>query len=162
MNDKGFAISSVLYLLLVTFLMFLMLSMAQFSGATSVIAHANDDLTDGEVLSLNQVCINGNSKNVQIKNTTGKILYYPNDFSGCAVDSDCSNITNGKVTVNYTSFDKKLIVTIDGESRDITINDTANCVTTEVVNPPTPEPEAVGGEGGSEEATGEGESKSEG
>ena len=131
MNNKGFAISSVLYLLLVTFLMFLMLSMAQFSGATSVIAHANDDLTDGQLLSAKQICVTNNGitdkQVVQIKNTTGKILYFPYDFSGCSIDSGC-NVTNYKVTVRYTASNKKLIVSMPGANdATITINTNPTC-----------------------------------
>ncbi len=100
-NNKGFAISSVLYLLLVAFLMFLMLMLAQFTSSTSIIGKANDDLVNGskfeamQIKDSNKRCIKvGNSKQandiywyesgngellVRIKSRYGT-MYWPKDF----------------------------------------------------------------------------------
>ena len=44
LNSKGFAISSILYTLLIAFLLFLGVALAQLSSSSSLIGKANDDL----------------------------------------------------------------------------------------------------------------------
>lgn len=46
LNNKGFAISSVLYTLLTAFLLFLGAALAQFSSSAKILSKANNDLTD--------------------------------------------------------------------------------------------------------------------
>ncbi len=55
LNNKGFAVSTVLYTLLIAFLMFLGVALAQFSSSSSFIAHANDDLINGTTFKVMQV-----------------------------------------------------------------------------------------------------------
>lgn len=89
LNNKGFAISSILYLLLIAFLMFLMVTLAQFSNSTSIIGKANDDLINGSQLDVMQVksgnvCQDSNEWYrdnilVRIKSRYGT-MYWPKDF----------------------------------------------------------------------------------
>lgn len=46
LNNKGFAVTSVLYTLLIAFLLFLGAALAQFSSSTKILSKANDDLTN--------------------------------------------------------------------------------------------------------------------
>lgn len=55
LNNKGFAVSTVLYTLLIAFLLFLGATLAMFSTSTSVVGNANTDLTDGSKLEAKQV-----------------------------------------------------------------------------------------------------------
>lgn len=47
LNNKGFAVSAMLYTLLTAFLLFLGASLAQFSSSAKILSSANNDLTDG-------------------------------------------------------------------------------------------------------------------
>ena len=137
-NNKGFAISSVLYLLLVAFLMFLMLMLAQFTSSTSVIGKANDDLINGskfEVMQIkdsNKRCIKyGDSKQpndiywyesgngellVRIKSRYGT-MYWPKDF-GLKVDS------SGNISGSYHQY----------KNIDVSCLDGSNCVGKNIFN----------------------------
>lgn len=55
LNNKGFAVSTVLYTLLIAFLLFLGATLAMFSSSTSVVGNANTDLSDGSKLVATQV-----------------------------------------------------------------------------------------------------------
>ena len=101
LNNKGFAVSSVLYTLLIAFLLFLGAALAQFSSSSSLIGKANDDIVngtqfeavqvkpngactkddDGNVISKWYQDDNGNTSNtiVKIKSRYGTI-YWPKDF----------------------------------------------------------------------------------
>lgn len=138
LNNKGFAVSSVLYTLLIAFLLFLGAALAQFSASSSLIGKANDDLVNGTSFEAMQVkpsgaCENGNKwyqyrdgkTDVKISNTIVRIkskygtMYWPKDFKGSNFgfnnDGNVSAITsisnNGKVTAevnNDTSREAKL------------------------------------------------------
>lgn len=138
LNNKGFAVSSVLYTLLIAFLLFLGAALAQFSASSSLIGKANDDLVNGTSFEALQVkpsgaCENGNKwyqysdgkTDVKTSNTIVRIkskygtMYWPKDFKGSnfwvnddgSVSATTSISNNGKVTaeVNYdTSREAKL------------------------------------------------------
>lgn len=92
LNNKGFAVTTVLYTLLIAFLMFLGAALAQFSSATDLIGKSNNDMVNGanfDVLqvkpvfekpcgSLGYEWYNTNTI-VKIKNRYG-IMYWPKDF----------------------------------------------------------------------------------
>lgn len=134
LNNKGFAVSSVLYTLLIAFLLFLGAALAQFSASSSLIGKANDDLVNGTSFEAMQVKPNGACENnkkwyqdvdgntsstiVRIKSKYGT-MYWPKDFKGSNFgvndDGNVSAITsisnNGKVTAevnNDTSREAKL------------------------------------------------------
>ena len=113
LNNKGFAVSSVLYTLLIAFLLFLGAALAQFSASSSLIGKANDDLVNGtsfEALQVkpNGACKDGNNGNSWYEDSDGKIsntivrikskygtMYWPKDFKG----SDFRKINdNGNVS----------------------------------------------------------------
>ncbi len=138
LNNKGFAVSSVLYTLLIAFLLFLGAALAQFSASSSLIGKANDDLVNGTSFEALQVkpsgaCDSGNKwyqysdgkTDVKTSNTIVRIkskygtMYWPKDFKGSNFwvndDGSVSAITsisnNGKVTAevnNDTSREAKL------------------------------------------------------
>lgn len=55
MNNKGFAISAVLYTVLIVFLLFLAVSLSMISSSTWIFSNANKDLTNGTELEAYQV-----------------------------------------------------------------------------------------------------------
>ena len=95
LNNKGFAVSAVLYTLLIAFLMFLGVTLAQFSSSITLINNANKDLVDGQVkLSAQKITATEETKNdegeviktevrpdikVQIKSKYGT-MYWPKDI----------------------------------------------------------------------------------
>lgn len=126
LNNKGFAVSSVLYTLLIAFLLFLGAALAQFSASSSLIGKANDDLVNGSSFEAMQIkpngaCKDGNNGNSWYKDSDGKISntivriktrygtkYWPKDFETSehkqAKLSDDGNIEEG----DYTSYDGKI------------------------------------------------------
>lgn len=73
LNNKGFAVSSVLYTLLIAFLLFLGAALAQFSASSSLIGKANEDLINGVKFSVVQIKPNGACINTD---TEGKYDWY--------------------------------------------------------------------------------------
>ena len=131
LNNKGFAVSAVLYTLLIAFLMFLGVTLAQFSSSITLINNANKDLVDGQVKLSAEVVIaydtdeNGKQSatprpdiKVQIKSKYGT-MYWPKDFgTGCPTDKVYKNIkvvySSGKLTITNnlnTSEYKEVTVT---------------------------------------------------
>lgn len=111
MNNKGFAVSSILYTILICFLMFLGAAMAMFSSSNGLVVAANDDIINGTKLSAKkitsgEVC-NGNDWNtyndllVKINSRYG-VYYWPRDF----YNSDNFIITSSKN--GGKSYDGKL------------------------------------------------------
>lgn len=120
LNNKGFAVSSVLYTLLIAFLLFLGAALAQFSASSSLIGKANDDLVNGTSFEAMQVKPNGacdsgklwfqdkseNPSNtiIRIKSKYGT-MYWPKDFEGSdfkvntdeTVSATTSISNNGKI-----------------------------------------------------------------
>ncbi len=134
LNNKGFAVSSVLYTLLIAFLLFLGAALAQFSASSSLIGKANDDLVNGTQFEAVQVkpdgaCINtdtegkddwylqykdDNKNDRVVSNTIIKIKsrygtkYWPKDFETSAhIQAELSNGGNINEGV-YTSYDGKI------------------------------------------------------
>ena len=134
LNNKGFAVSSVLYTLLIAFLLFLGAALAQFSASSSLIGKANDDLVNGTSFEAMQVKPSGACKNdkkwyqdidgntsstiVRIKSKYGTI-YWPKDFKDSnflvngdeSISATTATSSNGKVTVEVNddnSSDDKL------------------------------------------------------
>ena len=100
MNNKGFAVSTVLYTLLIAFLMFLGAALAQFSSSSSLIGKANDDLINGT--KLNATLVKGdNSRLIKVNSRYGT-FYWPTDFNAeIASDREIINPgENGKIKVS--------------------------------------------------------------
>lgn len=119
LNNKGFAVSSVLYTLLIAFLLFLGAALAQFSASSSLIGKANDDLVNGTSFEALQVkpsgaCENGNKwyqysdgkTDVKTSNTIVRIkskygtMYWPKDFKG---SNFLVNLVNGDESFSATT-----------------------------------------------------------
>ena len=130
LNNKGFAVSSVLYTLLIAFLLFLGAALAQFSASSSLIGKANDDLVNGTSFEALQVKPNGacdsgklwfqdKSRNpsntiIRIKSKYGT-MYWPKDFEGSdfkvntdeTVSATTSISNNGKIEAYVEIPDSK-------------------------------------------------------
>ncbi len=78
LNNKGFAISSILYTLLIAFLLFLGVALAELSSSSSLVGKANDDLINGISLSVDEVKVNG-KPTIRVKSRYG-IRYWTKDF----------------------------------------------------------------------------------
>ena len=127
LNNKGFAVSSVLYTLLIAFLLFLGAALAQFSASSSLIGKANDDLVNGTSFEAMQIKPNGacdsdNGKSwyqdgdgnisdtiVRIKSKYGTI-YWPKDFkdpnfsvNGDSFSAKTATSNNDKITAEFIS-----------------------------------------------------------
>lgn len=139
LNNKGFAVSTVLYTLLIAFLLFLGAMLANFSSSNSIISNANNDLINGTKLSVVQVkdnnqggkCVpvdtekkEGDYYWYEVKsgilakiNTRYGVMYWPRDFDG---------EINGK-TIKYNTLNNNIMVgdnpeDLKQEIRTITIN----------------------------------------
>ncbi len=131
LNNKGFAVSTILYTLLIAFLLFLGATLAMFSSSNSIISNANDDLINGIELNPQQVkpvstdsdgndnCVPVTTQplpddkyywyqvenNILVRITSRYgVMYWPRDFVG-SVDEDGNlmpdNFTNGNITVKF-------------------------------------------------------------
>lgn len=115
LNNKGFAVTTVLYTLLIAFLMFLGAALAQFSSSSSLIGKANDDLINGTKLDAKLVKVEGgnasnwNTLDIIVKiNSRYGTMYWPKDF--CNNDngtlSSCKDDNNNiRVTCKGNSCD---------------------------------------------------------
>lgn len=120
LNNKGFAVSSVLYTLLIAFLLFLGAALAQFSSSSSLIGKANDDIINGTQFEVMQVKPVGSCEGAGswYKDASGKIFntvvriksrygtkYWPKDFYGSITDTEPLSIqpgsNSGKIRVTY-------------------------------------------------------------
>lgn len=95
MNNKGFAVSSVLYAILISFLLFLGVALAMFSSANNITLSANDDIVNGTGFSARRIvddtsssltsCNNNGTWNsvsdrlIKINSRYG-VVYWPKDF----------------------------------------------------------------------------------
>lgn len=104
LNNKGFAVSTILYTLLIAFLLFLGATLAMFSSSNSLISNANNDLINGTKLTAVQVkdaqkegtCVSSTTtkkdgqyywyemdSNILVKiNSRYGVMYWPRDFNG--------------------------------------------------------------------------------
>lgn len=85
LNNKGFAVSSILYTLLIAFLIFLGVSLSMLSTSNSLISNINRDLTDNlyvdAYLNISDKSeLNSSLQIVRIRYNKGTI-YWPQDFS---------------------------------------------------------------------------------
>lgn len=150
LNNKGFAVSSVLYTLLIAFLLFLGAALAQFSASSSLIGKANDDLVNGTSFEAMQIkpngaCKDGNNGDSWYKDSDGKIsntivrikskygtMYWPKDFKGSDfrkiddngnVSATTSISNNGKIEAYVENPDSNSADT-DGMKLKISFKDT--------------------------------------
>lgn len=129
LNNKGFAVSSVLYTLLIAFLLFLGAALAQFSTSSSLIGKANDDIVNGNRFSAVQVkapsvgdkvCgidyqwfqnTDGSSFNTLVRiNSKYGTMYWPKDF-GLGI-----NPSNGNIEGTYHSYKNIDVSCLDGSN----------------------------------------------
>lgn len=144
LNNKGFAVSSVLYTLLIAFLLFLGAALAQFSASSSLIGKANDDLVNGTSFEALQVkpsgaCENGNKwyqysdgkTDVKTSNTIVRIkskygtMYWPKDFETSEhrqvelnKDGNIDNINDKKLATSKNGKIEAYVENPDSNSAD--------------------------------------------
>ena len=109
LNNKGFAISAILYALLISFLLFLLVALNMFSASTNILNASNDDIVNGKSLYANQVIpnnacpdpssswFNAGSTVVKVYSRYG-VKYFPRDFS-----NNTGSTANGKLKA-YVSW----------------------------------------------------------
>lgn len=116
LNNKGFAISAILYALLISFLLFLLVALNMFSASTNILNASNDDIVNGKSLYANQViptvsgstCSNwfnyNSSTKVKVYSRYG-VKYFPRDFStGSTANGKLrAYISTEQVTFNLSS-----------------------------------------------------------
>lgn len=138
LNNKGFAVSSALYTLLIAFLLFLGAALAQFTSSIGLLNKANEDLINGvdfkaQQRNPNGACTGGigwyqekdEDGNIKASNTIVLIKtrygtkYWPKDFETSehrqAKLSNDGNIDAGE----YTSYDGKIIVNVKTDPENI-------------------------------------------
>lgn len=124
LNNKGFAITSVLYLLLVSFLMFLAITLSQFASSSAVIGRANDDLIENnnnlDANYVSNACSKGSNwyrSNVLIKIEAKQgYAYWPKNYN-ISINSEGKIEKSSKETEDDDSDTYKNIeVLCDGES----------------------------------------------
>lgn len=116
LNNKGFAVSTVLYTLLIAFLLFLGATLAMFSSSNSLVSNANKDLINGTKfeavqVKTSEVCVNG--KNWYESNIIVKVesrygtKYWPRDFTvkKFIIPSESLSIDGKIKAVAKTSFE---------------------------------------------------------
>lgn len=82
LGNKGFAVSSVLYTLLVAFLLFLGAALAEFSTSAKLLSKANEDMTDGLEYDINAVYYEDGSRTSPVTiNNLSEFPYKPSDPS---------------------------------------------------------------------------------
>ena len=144
LNNKGFAVSSVLYTLLIAFLLFLGAALAQFSASSSLIGKANDDLVNGTSFEALQVKPNGacdsdklwfqdksgNPSNtiVRIKSKYGT-MYWPKDFTN--EDNSQTKIIGKEVGNIVNTNDKKSATSKNGKIEAYVENPDSNSADTD-------------------------------
>lgn len=121
LNNKGFAISAILYALLISFLLFLLVALNMFSASTNILNASNDDIVNGKSLYANQViptvsgagaCSNwfdyGSNNKVKVYSRYG-VKYFPRDFStgSTANGKLIAYISKTKVTFDLSDPSKK-------------------------------------------------------
>lgn len=132
LNNKGFAVSTILYTLLIAFLLFLGATLAMFSSSNSIISNANDDLINGIVLNPQQVkpvsidsngiatdnCVANDitkkddehywyekTNNILVRITSRYgVMYWPRDFGGSIENGILTqgSDSNGNISATFT------------------------------------------------------------
>ena len=111
MNNKGFAISSVLYIMLASFLMYLAVLLSQLSSSADIIGNADNDLIDKGFSAYINESESSNEKIIILKDD--KKIVWPKDFG-------TSEEYNG---VKVTQDDNKITIKCEGYDDDIIFED---------------------------------------
>ena len=80
LNNKGFAISAILYSLLLIFILFTLVVLSNFNNSITSVNAANEDLVNGTKLMVEQLDDTSDSNKVIRCITNYGIMYYPRDF----------------------------------------------------------------------------------
>lgn len=129
LNNKGFAVSAVLYTLLIAFLVFLAVALSELSASSKLLSHANDDLTNGES-GIKIVLIN-NQRKLQVT-LAGKVFYCDPTIE----DSNNPNNCAGKYNFSFKSTDTDYMFYINGTGQPGNSNQCflPNCVSIKTSN----------------------------
>ena len=103
MNNKGFIVSTILYTILIAFLLFLGVTLSIFASATKTAGAGTNDLVNSTKLSINYIVLPCNMTNwydnkyniLAIVNSRYGEFYWPRDF-GTSIDSGVIKGNNKK------------------------------------------------------------------
>ena len=145
LNNKGFAVSAVLYTLLVAFILFLAVVLSMLSSSSDLVRRANTDLINGDKFKAEQLIITG------WKNSSGQTMntcidssstpsdgqfylyqspyivkinskygtyYWPKDFTDASGNKDSINSDYTEITVGHTTSDGKLKSNVDSTKKN--------------------------------------------
>lgn len=101
-NNKGFVISSILYTLLISFLLMLALLLLQFKSSSDVINNASKDLVNGEELKLYHVHV-GSGTCKKISDTFGEIIFNHDGSNKFSVSSSDYNWFSSSMIIKINS-----------------------------------------------------------
>ena len=119
LNNKGFAVSGVLYILLVVFLLFLSVCLMSLSSSSILMSKGVEDLVNGEELRADMVQKDGNGNCLLRIKYKGKTFYYNNDNNDITVGGNTIQVTKNENANNYT-------VALVGESTTVDIPGVCN------------------------------------
>ena len=109
LNNKGFAVSAILYSLLTVFILFMLVVLNSMNNSITVLKSSNDDIINGDKFDVSQVYENEeecnqngwynyeSTKKLEIK-TNYDVLYWPKDFNDNNKDKK-----NGWVEIVFTA-----------------------------------------------------------
>ncbi len=145
LNNKGFAVSTILYTILIAFLLFLGVTLAMFSTSINIIGNANNDLINNTAFKVVQVkdanpgCGSSYQWYQKVDKTNSDVIikinskygsgtmYWPKDFPNARVIDENNNINpvagdqNGNIKVEFDNSSRNIDNGIYGE---LTFTDT--------------------------------------
>ncbi len=117
LNNKGFVVSTILYTVLIAFLLFLAVTLSIFSSAISTVGSANKDLINASEFKAIQVKVERPNAGAWYENTHDILLkitseygiyYWPKDF-GLTIRGSVLEAIQGRQNIG-TSFNEKIVV----------------------------------------------------
>lgn len=143
LDNKGFAVSMVLYTLLIIFMLFLLVALATFNNSFSLISSANDNIVNGTKFSVEQIVVNqkdssGNvvnnctnwftndSKRKLLIRTSNGNNYWPRDYvDGIYKNNGNITVTFSKTMVSYTQDCLALEYVSKNDTNDLINNESS-------------------------------------
>lgn len=107
LNNKGFVVSTILYTLLIAFLLFLGVLLSTFSSSTDIISNANSDLVNGNALRANQFIEKYSIKDLSDYNSDSDSSAYYNLFYNSSDPFKCISANSSDVGYKwYQKYEK--------------------------------------------------------
>ena len=114
LNNKGFAVSAILYSFLTVFILFLLVVLSAMNNSITILKSTNDDIINGFTFEIKQTygtsinCDNdwytyNYNKKIEIR-TTHDVLYWPKDFNASGTDTK-----SGFVSIYFSDIENNSI-----------------------------------------------------